>query len=137
MDKFFTNLIFRIFAFISNHKPVETDNMNDELRAELQKQQESMLEKLSAVMVTKVGQMKRELEEVANKAHDSQMTKLKRMKFSEPPSFKKKGHEVQYNRNERVKLCITEAEDPIKEKISTRVLKSSAKVRSKSRRDKC
>ena len=41
-----------------------------------------MLEKLSAVMDTKVGQMKCELEEVANKAHDSQMTELKRMKFS-------------------------------------------------------
>jgi hypothetical protein len=51
--------------------------MNEELRAELQKQQESMLEKLSAVMDTKVGQMKCELEEVANKAHDSQMTELK------------------------------------------------------------
>ncbi|CAB4043328.1 PREDICTED: uncharacterized protein LOC107357837, partial [Paramuricea clavata] len=59
--------------------------MNEELRTELQ---ESMLEKLSAVMDTKVGQMKRELEEVANKAHSSQMTELKRMKFSEPPSFK-------------------------------------------------
>ncbi len=90
--------------------------MNKELRAELQKQQESMLEKLSAVMDTKVGQMKRELEEVANKAHDSQMTELKRMKFSEPLSFKKKGHEVQYKHNERVKLCITEAEDAIKDK---------------------
>jgi hypothetical protein len=53
--------------------------------------------------------MKRELEEVANKAHSSQMTELKRMKFSEPPSFKNKGHEVQYKHNERVKLCITEA----------------------------
>jgi hypothetical protein len=60
-------------------------------------------------MDTKVGQMKRELEEVANKAHSSQMTELKRMKFSEPPSFKNKGHEVQYKHNERVKLCITEA----------------------------
>ena len=91
--------------------------MNEELRAELQKQQESMLEKLSAVMDTKVGQMKRELEEVANKAHDLQMTEVKRMKFSrsEPPSFKKKGHEVQYKHNERVKLCITEAEDTIKD----------------------
>ena len=91
--------------------------MNEELRAELQKQQESMLEKLSAVMDTKVGQMKRELEEVANKAHDLQMTELKRMKFSrsEPPSFKKKGHEVQYKHNERVKLCITEAGDTIKD----------------------
>ena len=94
--------------------------MNEELTAELQKQQESMLEKLSAVMDTKVGQMKRELEEVANKAHDSQMTELKRMKFSEPPSFKKKGHEVHYNHNERGKLCITEAEDAIKgKKIDT------------------
>ena len=91
--------------------------MNEELRAELQKQQESMLEKLSAVMDTKVGQMKRELEEVANKAHDLQMTELKRMKFlrSQPPSFKKKGHEVQYKHNKRVKLCITEAGGTIKD----------------------
>ena len=91
--------------------------MNEELRAELQKQQESMLEKLSAVMDTKVGQMKRELEEVAYQAHDLQMTELKRMKFSrsEPPSFKKIGHEVQYKHNERVKLCITEGEDAIKD----------------------
>ncbi|CAB4020979.1 Hypothetical predicted protein [Paramuricea clavata] len=76
--------------------------MNEELRTELQKKQESMLEKLSAVMDTKVGQMKRELEEVADKAHSSQMTELKRMKFSEPPSFKKKGHDVQYKHNERL-----------------------------------
>ena len=83
-----------------------------------------MLEKLSAVVDTKLGQMKRELEEVTKKAHDSQMTELKRMKFSEQPSFKKKGHEVQYKHNERVKLCITEAEDAIKEKkINTSVLK--------------
>ncbi|CAB4016689.1 Hypothetical predicted protein [Paramuricea clavata] len=90
--------------------------MNEELRTEFQKQQESMLEKLSAVMDTKVGQMKRELEEVANKAHSSQMTELKRMKFSEPPSFKKKGLEVQYKHNEQVKLCIPEAEDAMKHK---------------------
>ena len=91
--------------------------MNEELRAELQKQLESMLEKLSAVMDTKVGQIKRELEEVANKAHDLQLTELKRMKFSrsEPPSFKKKGHEVQYKHNERVIMCITEAGDTIKD----------------------
>ena len=68
--------------------------MNEELKAELQKQQETMLAKLSAVMDTKAGQMKRELEEVAHKAHDSQMTELKRIKFSEPPSFRKKGHET-------------------------------------------
>ena len=90
--------------------------MNEELKAELQKQQETILTKLSAVMVAKVGQMKRELEEVAHKAHDSQMTELKRIKFSETPSFRKKGHEQQFKNNEQVKLCIAEAEDAVKDK---------------------
>lgn len=58
--------------------------MNEELKAELLKQQDTMLARLSAVMDTKVGEMKRELEEVAHKANESQMTELKRMKFSEP-----------------------------------------------------
>ena len=115
-QNFFTNSTLSIFTFIINHQQIKKGTMNEELRTELQKQQESMLEKLSAVMDTKVGQMKRELEEVANNAHSSQMTELKRMKFSEPPSFKKTGHEVQYKHNERVKLCITEAEDAIKDK---------------------
>ena len=75
-----------------------------------------MLAKLSAVMDTKVGQMKRELEEVAHKAHNSQMTELKRIKFSEPPSFLSKGHEQQFKHNEQVKLCIAEAEDAVKDK---------------------
>ena len=40
-----------------------------------------MLAKLSAVMDIKGGQMKRELEEVAHKAHDSQMTELRGQPF--------------------------------------------------------
>lgn len=76
-------LIFVFFPFIFIHQPIETDKMNEEFTDEHQKQQESMLEKLSAVMDTKVGQMKRELEEMANKAHVSQMTELKRMMFEE------------------------------------------------------
>ena len=55
--------------------------MNEEQKAKLQKQEETMLAKLSAVMDTKVGQMKHELEEVALKAHALQMTELKRIKF--------------------------------------------------------
>ena len=60
--------------------------MNEEQKAKLQKQEETMLAKLSAVMDTKVGQMKRELEEVALKAHALQMTELKLIKFSDRPS---------------------------------------------------
>ena len=67
--------------------------MNKELKAELQKQQETLLAKLSAVMNTKVGQMKRELEEVPHKAHDS--SELKQILFSESLSFRFKGHEQQ------------------------------------------
>ena len=41
------------------------------------------------------------------------MSELKRMKFSEPRSFKKKGHEQQYKHNEKVKATLTEAKDAI------------------------
>ena len=90
--------------------------MNDEVKAELQRQQDVLLQKLSSVMDSKVGQMKRELEKVSNKAHDSQMHELKRMKFSETPSFRKKVHAQQYKHHEQVKLCILEATDAAKDK---------------------
>ena len=56
--KFFTRWIFDKFC-PENHQ--HFSSMNEEVKAELQKQQETMLAKLSAVMDTKVGQMKREL----------------------------------------------------------------------------
>ncbi|CAB4004439.1 Hypothetical predicted protein [Paramuricea clavata] len=94
--------------------------MNEELRTELQKQQESMLEKLSAVMDTKLGQMKRELEEVATKAHSSQMTELKRMKFSEPPSFKKKDQEAEDTiKDKKLDTCLEKLSEG-KEQIESR-----------------
>ena len=57
--------------------------------------------------------MKRQLEDVSNKAHESQMSELTRMRFAEPPSFKKKGHEQQYKNNEKVKTAVTEAKEAI------------------------
>ena len=47
--------------------------------------------------------MKRQLEEVAGKAHESQMNELKRMR---PRSFRRKGHEQQYKHNEKVKAAV-------------------------------
>ena len=57
----------------------------------------------------KLETMKRQLEDV----HESQMSKLQHMKFSEPRSFKKKGHEQKYKHNEKVKATLTEAKDAI------------------------
>ena len=55
--------------------------------------------------------MKRQLEDVSSKAHESQMNELKR--FAEPRSFKKKGQEKQYKHNKKVKTVVTEAKEAI------------------------
>jgi len=68
---------------------------------------------MSTIFDNKLESMTRQLEDVSTKAHESQMNELKRMKFSESRSFKTKGHEQQYNTNEKVKATLTEAKDAI------------------------
>lgn len=79
--------------------------MDPAIQTEIERQQAKMLDKISAIMDTKMDSMKRQLEESSN----SQMTELKRIRFSEPRTFRKKGHEQQYKHNEQVKTTINEA----------------------------
>ena len=58
--------------------------MDPKIQEEIERQQSSMLEKLSMIFDNKIENMKRQLEDVSSKAHDSQMNELKRMQFSEP-----------------------------------------------------
>ena len=83
--------------------------MDPNIQAEIERQQSQLLEKLSTIFDSKIDSMKRQLEDVSTKAHESQMSELKRMRFAEPRSFKKKGHERQYKHNEKVKTAVTEA----------------------------
>ena len=85
--------------------------MDPNVQAEIERQQSQLLEKMSTIFDNKIDSMKRQLEDVSNKAHESQMSELKRMRFAEPRSFKKKGHEQQYKHNEKVKTAVTEAKE--------------------------
>ena len=87
--------------------------MDPIIQKEIERQQTSMLDKLSTIFDDKIENMKRQLEAVSNQAHDSQMSELKRMRFSEPRSFKKKGHEQQYKHNEKVRATVTDAKEAI------------------------
>ena len=87
--------------------------MDPNIQAEIERQQSQLLEKLSTIFESKIDSMKRQLEDVSSKALESQMSELKRMRFAEPQSFKKKGHEQQYKHNEKVKTAVTEAKEAI------------------------
>ena len=87
--------------------------MDANIQAEIERQQSQLLDKLSTIFDNKIDSMKRQLEDVTTKAHESQMSELKRMRFAEPRSFKKKGHEQQYKHNEKVKTAVTEAKEAI------------------------
>ena len=68
--------------------------MDPTIQAELERQQSTMLEKLSSIMDNnKLESMKRQLEESSN----TQMSELKKTRLTEPRIFKKKGHEQLYN----------------------------------------
>ena len=67
--------------------------MDLNVQVEIERQQSQLLEKLSTIFDSKIDSMKRQLEDVSSKAHESQMSEPKRMRFAEPRSFKKKGHE--------------------------------------------
>ena len=67
--------------------------MDPTIQDELERQQYAMLDKRSSIMDNKLDSMKRKLEESSN----TQMSELKKIRLSEPRSFKKKGHEQQYN----------------------------------------
>jgi len=87
--------------------------MDATVHAEIERQQSQLLEKLSTIFDNKIDSVKRQLEDVSNKAHESQMSKLKRMRFAKPWSCKKKGHEQQYKHNEKVKTAVIEAKEAI------------------------
>ena len=87
--------------------------MDPNIQAEIERQQSQLLEKLFIIFDSKIDSMKRQLEDVSSKAHKSQISELKRMRFAEPQSFKKKGHEQQYKHNEKVKTAVTEAKEAI------------------------
>ena len=94
------------------HDNLSEDRVDSTIHSEIERQQSKMLEKMSTIFDNKLETMKRQLEDVSTKAHESQMSELKCMKFSDP-RFKKKGHEQQYKHNEKAKATLTEAKDAI------------------------
>ena len=64
--------------------------MDPNVQAEIERQQSQLLEKLCTIFDSKIDGIKRQLEDISNKAHESQMSELKRMRFAEPRTFKKK-----------------------------------------------
>ena len=83
--------------------------MDPAIQAELDRQQSSMLEKLSSIIDNKLDSMKRQLDETSN----IQMSELKKIRLTEPRTFKKKGHEQQYKHNQQVKSVVSEAKDAV------------------------
>ena len=83
--------------------------MDPTIQAELERQQSTMLEKLSSIMDNKLKSMKRQLEESSN----TQMSELKKISVTEPHIFKKKGQEQQYKHNEQVKSVVNEAKNAV------------------------
>ena len=84
--------------------------MDPTIQAELERQQSTMLEKLSSIMDNnKLEFMKRQLEESSN----TQMSELKKIGLTETSIFKKKGHEQQYKHNEQGKSAMNEAKDAV------------------------
>ena len=71
--------------------------------------QSSMLEKLSSIIDNKLDSMKRQLEESSN----TQMSELKKIRLTEPRTFKKKGQEQQFKHNQQVKSVVSEAKDAV------------------------
>ena len=83
--------------------------MGPVIQAELDRQQSSMLEKLSSIIDNKLDSMKRQLDETSN----IQMSELKKIRLTEPRTFKKKGYEQQYKHNQQVKSVVSEAKDAV------------------------
>jgi GTPase involved in cell partitioning and DNA repair len=83
--------------------------MDPAIQAELDRQQSSMLEKLSSIIDNKLDSMKRQLD----KASTTQMSELKKIRLTEPRTFKKKGHKQQNKHNQQVKSVVSEAKDAV------------------------
>ena len=83
--------------------------MDPTIQAELERQQSTMLEKLSSIMDNKLESMKRQLEESSN----TQRSELKKIRLTEPRIFKKKRREQQFKHNEQVKSTVNEAKDAV------------------------
>ena len=91
--------------------------MDPAIQAELDRQQSNMLEKLSSIIDNKLDSMKRQLDEASN----TQMNDLKKIRLTEPCTFKKKGHERQYKHNEQVKSIVREAKEAVKQRKTGRM----------------
>ena len=83
--------------------------MDPAFQAKLDRQQSSMLEKLSSIIDNKLDSMKRQLDEASN----TQMSELKKIRLTETRTFKKKGHEQQFKHNQQVKSVVSEAKDAV------------------------
>ena len=70
--------------------------MNPAIQAKLDQQQSSMLEKLSSII-----------------DNTTQMSELKKIRITEPHTFKNKRHKQQYKRNKQVKSEVSEAKDAV------------------------
>lgn len=63
--------------------------MDPNFKAEFERQQRKMLEKMSTIL-NKLESMKHQLEDVSTKAYESEMNEQKHIKFCAPWSFKRK-----------------------------------------------
>ena len=96
-----SNPVFRTQGF--------SKQMDPAFQAKLDRQQSSMLEKLSSIIDNKLDSMKRQLEEASN----TQMSELKKIRLTEPSTLQKKGHEQQFKHNQQVKSVVSEAKDAV------------------------
>lgn len=71
--------------------------MDPNFKAEFERQQRKMLEKMSTIL-NKLESMKHQLEDVSTKAYESEMNEQKHIRFCAPWSFKKKSYEKQYKK---------------------------------------
>lgn len=70
--------------------------MDPNFKAEFERQQRKMLEKMSTIL-NKLESMKHQ-EDLSTKAYGSEMNEQKHIKFCAPWSFKKKSYEQQYKK---------------------------------------
>ena len=77
--------------------------MDPAIQADFDRQQSSMLEKVSSIIDNKLDPMKRQLEKTTNTRPNNW---VKKDPPYEPHTFKKKGQEQQYKLNQQVKSVV-------------------------------
>ena len=107
--------------------------MDPSIQAEIQRQQSRMIDKIASIMDNKIESMKRRIEETPS----SRLNELKRIRFSEPRVFQKKGHEQQYKRNEQINVAVSEAKSAAEGgKCDSCIVKLDEGIDSKDQRQK-